>query len=86
MWVPSVACMAETAPQKWETETCTACTAAYRSVYDAAKRLITGSEDAHDDTLAVQLVAGGLAGGAAAGACLLMGLGGELEILDVFAG
>jgi hypothetical protein len=29
--------------------------------------MITGSEDADDDTLAVQLVAGGLAGGAAAG-------------------
>eukprot|EP00983_Pelagomonas_calceolata_P130476 1161687-Pelagomonas_calceolata.AAC.7 len=41
-------------------------------VYDAAKRLITGSEDADDETFTVQLLAGGMAGGAAAGeGCLV---------------
>jgi len=37
------------------------------SVYDAAKRVIAGSEDADDETFSVQLLAGGMAGGAAAG-------------------
>jgi len=37
------------------------------SVYDAAKRIITGTEDADDETFTVQLLAGGTAGGAAAG-------------------
>jgi hypothetical protein len=40
---------------------------AVRSVYDSVKRLIAGSEDADDNTLVVQLFAGGLAGGSAAG-------------------
>ncbi|KAJ9517047.1 hypothetical protein QJQ45_002565 [Haematococcus lacustris] len=37
------------------------------SVYDAAKGLLVGGEDGDEDTLLVQLVAGGVAGGSAAG-------------------
>ena len=36
-------------------------------MYDASKRVIAGSEDADDETFSVQLLAGGMAGGAAAG-------------------
>ncbi|KAL6745765.1 mitochondrial carrier domain-containing protein [Haematococcus lacustris] len=36
------------------------------SVYDAAKGLLVGGEDGDEDTLLVQLVAGGVAGGSAA--------------------